>query len=212
MPSNSLEMVKEKQLLLEKNQADSRKKEITLKLKKKEGRRSMIGTTAHPIVPIPCGQNVTMLLAINYYNIIQCDAVFGCGVNAETFSCFLRRLVAVLGEGDFTIVMENVRFHHITVNRVLFEHLKIIGGRIFWNPMVLSTVGIKRESIDHIGDAPLVIRNVLSNQHSHAPDISRLEARKAINTIKESARSNKLTPREIISRETANLSEALIGS
>ncbi|KII61446.1 hypothetical protein RF11_12861 [Thelohanellus kitauei] len=59
-----------------------------------------------------------MLLAINFYNIIQCDAVVGCGVNAETFSSFLRRLVAVFGEGDFTIVMDNVRFHHTTVNNM----------------------------------------------------------------------------------------------
>ncbi|KII62452.1 hypothetical protein RF11_13823 [Thelohanellus kitauei] len=45
-----------------------------------------------------------MVLEINFYNIIKCDAVVGCG--------------KVLGEGDFTIVIENVRFHHTAVNNM----------------------------------------------------------------------------------------------
>ncbi|KII73831.1 hypothetical protein RF11_08202 [Thelohanellus kitauei] len=59
-----------------------------------------------------------MLLAINCYNIIQCDAVADGGVNAETFSSFLRRLMAVLGAIDFTIVMAIFTFHHTAVNNM----------------------------------------------------------------------------------------------
>ncbi|KII63134.1 hypothetical protein RF11_09535 [Thelohanellus kitauei] len=59
-----------------------------------------------------------MPLPINCYNIIQCDAVVGCGVNAETFYSLLRRLVGVLGERDFTIGVDNVRFHHTAVNNM----------------------------------------------------------------------------------------------
>ncbi|KII62698.1 hypothetical protein RF11_12415 [Thelohanellus kitauei] len=59
-----------------------------------------------------------MLQTINCYNIIKCDEFVGCCVNAETFSSFLRRLVAVFGEGDFTLVMDNARFHHTAVNNI----------------------------------------------------------------------------------------------
>ncbi|KII62294.1 hypothetical protein RF11_07575 [Thelohanellus kitauei] len=65
---------------------------------------SYVGTTPNPIVPNSRGQNVTMLLAISCYSIIQYDAIVG--------------RVAVLREGDFTIVMDNARSHHSAVNNM----------------------------------------------------------------------------------------------
>ncbi|KII74589.1 hypothetical protein RF11_16199 [Thelohanellus kitauei] len=129
-----------------------------------------------------------MLLTINCYNIIQCDAVVGCGVNAETFSSILKRFMEVLVEGDFTIVMENVRFHHTAVNNVdhFPYYVKVLPGySSFLNPceeafsMPKNRVrrdGVPRGSNDlvrRISDSCVGIHvNPLSNFLAHAETFS----------------------------------------
>ena len=55
-----------------------------------------------------------MILAINCINIISSEAIIGRGVNGDIFKSFLRNLVNILGsESEYTIVMDNVRFHHV---------------------------------------------------------------------------------------------------
>ncbi|KII63768.1 hypothetical protein RF11_15002 [Thelohanellus kitauei] len=54
-----------------------------------------------------------MILAINCRNIISSEAIISTGDNSVIFKEFLNRLATILGhEGHYTIVMDNVRFHH----------------------------------------------------------------------------------------------------
>ncbi|KII69905.1 hypothetical protein RF11_15685 [Thelohanellus kitauei] len=54
-----------------------------------------------------------MILSINCRNIISSEAIISTGDNSVIFKEFLNRLATILGhEGHYTIVMDNVRFHH----------------------------------------------------------------------------------------------------
>ncbi|KII68230.1 hypothetical protein RF11_07782 [Thelohanellus kitauei] len=115
-----------------------------------------------------------MLLAINCYNIIQCDTIVGCSVNAETLYSFLRRLVEVLGEGVFTIVMNNVRFHHTAVNNMdhFPYYIKFLPRHSqFENPCeeVFRTNDLVRRMTDSCEGIPV---NSLSNFVAHAETFS----------------------------------------
>ncbi|KII73497.1 hypothetical protein RF11_00090 [Thelohanellus kitauei] len=71
------------------------------------------GKTTNPVLSKDIGQNITMILAINCRNIISSEAIVSTGVNSVIFKEFLNKLVTILGrEGQYTIVMDNVRFHH----------------------------------------------------------------------------------------------------
>lgn len=75
---------------------------------------SRVGTTPNPVVSNSRGNNVTMILAINCINIVSSSAIIHTGVNSLIFKEFLNNLVSILGtESEFTIVMDNVRFHHV---------------------------------------------------------------------------------------------------
>ena len=73
--------------------------------------RSLAGTTPNSVVQNSRGRNVTMILAVNALNVISCEAILG-SVNHVIFQEFLNKLKNILGEGNFIIVMDNVRFHH----------------------------------------------------------------------------------------------------
>lgn len=69
------------------------------------------GQTPNPIIH-PRRQNVTMILAISGSNLIHCEAITS-GVNATIFGAFLTTIFGILGTVEpFTLVMDNVRFHH----------------------------------------------------------------------------------------------------
>ena len=75
---------------------------------------SRVGTIPNPIVTNSRGQNVTMILAINSLNIVSSEAIIHRGVNGEIYKRFLNGLVDILGRNqEFTLVMDNVRFHHV---------------------------------------------------------------------------------------------------
>ncbi|KII66041.1 hypothetical protein RF11_10147 [Thelohanellus kitauei] len=181
------------QLFLENNQADSRKRNNPeIKAERREYvlwyqsilphlRYSHIvyvdeskGTTPNLILTNSRGQNVTMLLAIICYNIIQCDAVVGYGVDAETFSSFPRRLVAVFGEGDFTIVMDNVRFHHTAGDTVNFlnpceEAFGMLKNRVRRDGVPQGTDDLVCRMTNSCAGIPV---NSLSNFVAHAETFS----------------------------------------
>ena len=73
--------------------------------------RSIVGTTPNPVVQNSRGRNVTMIVAVNALNIIHCEAIME-NVNHPIFQNFLQKLEVILGDEDFVIVMDNVRFHH----------------------------------------------------------------------------------------------------
>ena len=58
-----------------------------------------------------------MSLAINRFNIIHTDAIIGVGVNSDKFKQFIVTLKNVLDDEEkFFLVIDNVRFHYLTVN------------------------------------------------------------------------------------------------
>lgn len=69
------------------------------------------GVTPNPILAPSKGHNVTMILALNASNILYSEAVYTT-VNANIYQEFLAKVAGVLGEGDFTIVMDNAPIHH----------------------------------------------------------------------------------------------------
>jgi transposase len=74
---------------------------------------SKVGTTPNQIVSNSRGANVTMIIALDSNNIVLSEAIVGVGVTAVIFKEFLLQLKRVLGEDEeFTLVMDNVRFHH----------------------------------------------------------------------------------------------------
>lgn len=73
--------------------------------------RALRGETPNPVVRNSRGDNVTMILAVSAISVVHCEAIFG-SVDHVVFQTFLAKLEDVLGEGDYTIVMDNVRFHH----------------------------------------------------------------------------------------------------
>ena len=56
-----------------------------------------------------------MILAVIVTNIVHCEAIF-INVNHHIFQKFLKKLNEVLGDDDFTNVMDNVRFHLSTMD------------------------------------------------------------------------------------------------
>ena len=73
--------------------------------------RSLVGTTPNPVVENSRGRNVTMILAISAISVVSCEAVLG-GVNHVIFQDFLTKLKDILGDGEYIILMDNVKFHH----------------------------------------------------------------------------------------------------
>ena len=74
---------------------------------------AMRGHTPNQTILNSRGYNVTMILAVNYINLIHSEAIVGSGVNTEIFQGFLTSVKDILGtEEEFIIVMDNVRFHH----------------------------------------------------------------------------------------------------
>ena len=78
---------------------------------------SLRGNTHNQALIRNRGLNVILILAINRLNIIHPDAIIGVGVNNDTFRQFILTLKNVIGdEEEFVLVMNNVLFHHSTVN------------------------------------------------------------------------------------------------
>ncbi|KII66349.1 hypothetical protein RF11_14241 [Thelohanellus kitauei] len=74
---------------------------------------ALVGETPNPVIPTSRGPNVSMILALNSVNIIHCEAIVRRGVNSSIFNEFLKKIRETLGtEQIYTIVMDNVRFHH----------------------------------------------------------------------------------------------------
>lgn len=73
--------------------------------------RSPVGSTPNPVVVNSRGPNVTMILAVSAISIVHCEAITG-GVNCAIFQDFMKKIKEVLGDGDYIMVMDNVRFHH----------------------------------------------------------------------------------------------------
>lgn len=73
--------------------------------------RSRVGTTPNPILTNSRGRNISMILAINSINVILCEAI-ECNVDGDIFQQFLKKIYEILGDDNFIIVMDNVRFHH----------------------------------------------------------------------------------------------------
>lgn len=71
---------------------------------------SMRGETPNPILGNARGRNVTMILAVSCTNVVFCEAVYA-NVDGNIFRQFLRSIHRVLGDGNYTIVMDNVKFH-----------------------------------------------------------------------------------------------------
>jgi hypothetical protein len=60
------------------------------------------------------GCNVTMILALNARNVVLSEAVVAFGLNTEIFKRFLFSFLRIFRTGeDFTIVIDNVHFHHL---------------------------------------------------------------------------------------------------
>ncbi|KII66708.1 hypothetical protein RF11_03529 [Thelohanellus kitauei] len=97
----------------------------------------------------------------------------------KTFSRFLRRLVAVLGEGDFTIVMDNVRFHQTAVKNIdhfLYDVKFLPRYSPFFNPCEEAFSGVPQGTNDLIRRmAEFCVRipvNSLSNFVAHSEYLS----------------------------------------
>ncbi|KII64613.1 Transposon Tf2-6 polyprotein [Thelohanellus kitauei] len=74
---------------------------------------ALVGETPNPVIPTSRGPNVSMILALNSVNIVHCEAIVGRGVNSTILNEFLTKIRETLGtEQIYTIVMDNVRFHH----------------------------------------------------------------------------------------------------
>ncbi|KII68600.1 hypothetical protein RF11_06858 [Thelohanellus kitauei] len=74
---------------------------------------TLVGETPNPVIPTSRGPNVSMILALNSVNVIRCEALVGRGVNFSIFNEFLTKIRETPGtEQIYTIVMENVRYHH----------------------------------------------------------------------------------------------------
>lgn len=83
---------------------------FTLHMLRNHG-RALRGQTPNPVVTNSRGDNITMILAVSATNVVHCEAIFT-NVNHIIFQEFLSKLEQILGDGDYTIVMDNVRFHH----------------------------------------------------------------------------------------------------
>ncbi|KII75131.1 hypothetical protein RF11_10424 [Thelohanellus kitauei] len=69
------------------------------------------GKEANPVLQKNREQNITMIVALNFRNIISAEGFISTGVNSAIFKKFLTKLVEILGrEGQFTILMDNSIF------------------------------------------------------------------------------------------------------
>ncbi|KII63062.1 hypothetical protein RF11_08515 [Thelohanellus kitauei] len=84
-----------------------------IKYKWKLTRPVPIKTNDHDIKIKSKGHDVTMILALNFHNIISAELVITTSVNSTIFKEFPSKLVTILGrESEFIVVIDNLRFHH----------------------------------------------------------------------------------------------------
>ncbi len=76
--------------------------------------RSRVGTPARKRVPKKKAKNFTTIAAIAYGSFVH-HKVLNHAANTEEFLTFINELLANLPEPGYTIVMDNVRFHHSQV-------------------------------------------------------------------------------------------------